>query len=86
MTEPEIHVKKLRGIGLVNVLGTDEQGRTLVQCPSRGCGDTAYIDADGRVVCPTGEAVSAYLASVLAEFAPPTTDAPALGIYPEEPQ
>ena len=40
------------------ILGTDEQGRTLVQCPSRGCGDTAYIAEDGRVVCPTGEAVN----------------------------
>lgn len=45
----------------VNVIGTDDQGRTLVQCPSRGCGDIAYIADDGRLVCPSGEAIEEFL-------------------------
>lgn len=59
-------IKKYGHIMQVNVIGTDDQGRTLVVCPSPGCGDTAYIDDDGRLVCPTGEAINEYLRPYLA--------------------
>lgn len=42
-----------------SVIGTDEQGRTLVACPF--CGDEAYVEADGRVVCSGWAAVQTYL-------------------------
>lgn len=54
-------IKKYGYVMPVNVIGTDAQGRTLVQCPSRGCCDTEYIAENGRLVCPTGEAIEEFL-------------------------
>ena len=54
MTEPEITVKKLSWPVSIQLLGTDEQGRQLYRCPSRGCGETAYFDEDGKGHCPVG--------------------------------
>lgn len=71
-------VKKVGYAVTMPILGTDEQGRTLVQCPNRGCGDTAYIAEDGRVVCPTGEADNAAMAALFAA-ALPELEALALG-------
>lgn len=62
-------VKKYSHIMPVNVLGTDDQGRVLVQCPSRGCGLAAYVADDGRVVCPAGEAEAEYLRQAMAIMA-----------------
>lgn len=56
-----MEIKKIGYVMPVNVIGADAQGRTLVQCPSPGCGDTAYIAEDGRLVCPTGEAIEEFL-------------------------
>lgn len=58
----ELTVQRVSYYVQTSLLGTDEHGRTLVVCPSPGCGDTAYVDADGRIVCPTGEAISSFLA------------------------
>ena len=60
-----MEIKKIGYYMPVNVIGADEQGRTLVQCPSRGCGDTAYVREDGRLVCPTGEAIDAILSRII---------------------
>lgn len=70
MTDPEITVKKYAHYVPATILGKDEHGRTLIMCPSRGCGDTATIMEDGRVVCPTDEAMQEYLVRALAEFEP----------------
>lgn len=43
------------------VLGTDEQGRTIILCPIHH--DEAYVEPDGRVVCPTQDALDAFLVS-----------------------
>ena len=57
----------------VSVVGRDDQGRTVVICPH--CHDDAYIDEDGRVVCPTGEATNRLLEAGMAALEP-TTEAP----------
>jgi len=54
VNEPQIVVERISHVVPVVVLGEDEHGRTLIQCPARGCGDTAHIADDGQVVCPTG--------------------------------
>lgn len=58
-------VKKIGYVMPVNVIGTDDQGRTLIQCPARGCGDTAHIAEDGRLVCPSGDAITEYLRAII---------------------
>lgn len=63
--DPPITVRKIAYQVPVEVLGTDEQGRTLVRCPSRGCGEPAYIAEDGHVVCTVGEAYSAFLSDAM---------------------
>lgn len=81
MADEEITVKKIGYYMPVNVLGADEHGRTLVQCPSRGCGDTAYVAEDGRIVCPTDEAITACLSDAVAAlesaYVPPWLTRPA---------
>lgn len=54
-----MEIKKISYVAPVNVIGTDDDGRTLVMCPD--CGDTAHLADDGRLVCPTGEAIGEYL-------------------------
>lgn len=61
-------IKKYGYVMPVTVIGIDDQGRTLVVCPSRGCGDTAYIAEDGRLVCPSGDAITEYLRGVVECF------------------
>jgi len=46
----------------VSVLGTDDDGRTLVRCPE--CGEDATVQDDGRIACPLGDAVNAKLRAV----------------------
>ncbi len=59
----------------VSVIGTDEHGRTLIVCPH--CSDErAYIAEDGRVVCPTGEAINRVLGAGLRDLEP-VQEAPA---------
>lgn len=48
-----LHVQVMSARMPVTVLGEDSQGRTLVACPNSGCGDTSYVDPDGRIVCPS---------------------------------
>lgn len=57
----EITVRKLTYHIPVTLLGLDELGRQQYRCPNPGCGDTAYIDADGRGMCPTDQAMRAFL-------------------------
>jgi len=48
----------------VSVVGTDEQGRTLVLCPF--CHERAHIDPDdGRIACPTGDSLQTFLDDAL---------------------
>lgn len=68
MAEPTVTVRKIAEYRTVQVLGTDGQGRVLVRCPGGGCGDTAHVDADGTVVCPTCTALQAALARMMAEY------------------
>lgn len=63
--ETEITVRKLRWPVPIDLLGLDEQGRQTYRCPSRGCGETAYFDEDGRGHCPVGDAEDAFWASAL---------------------
>jgi hypothetical protein len=66
-TEKPIEVKRMTYTVPAAVTGKDEQGRTTIICPH--CDDDAYIDpSDGRVVCPTGEAISSVLAAALPEL------------------
>lgn len=58
----------------MSIVGTDDQGRTVVVCPS--CHDEAYLAEDGRVVCAFGEAQEAFLRDALSAYAEPT-DLPA---------
>jgi hypothetical protein len=60
MVRVEVH--KMAYAVPVTVLGHDNQGRTLVRCPSRGCGETATVLDDGCVSCPVGEAEDSFLA------------------------
>lgn len=61
MSDKPITVKKLRYWQPINLLGKDEQGRQLYQCPTPGCGETAYFGEDGKGHCPMGDAEEAYL-------------------------
>lgn len=61
--QPEITVKKFSYYQPIDLLGTDEQGRQLYRCPTPGCGETAYFDADGLGHCPVGDAEKAFLAA-----------------------
>jgi hypothetical protein len=67
MSEPEITVKKMTHYQSVQLLGLDEQGRQLYVCPSAGCGDTAYFDEEGRGHCPSDEAMSSALRTLLSD-------------------
>ncbi len=60
-----MEVNKLTAIIPTSVLGTDEEGRTLVRCPT--CGDTATVQADGRIICPLDEAISGWLRDQMRE-------------------
>jgi len=60
-----MEVHKLTAIVPTSVLGTDEQGRTLVRCPE--CGETATVQDDGRITCSLHEAISEQLHEQLLE-------------------
>lgn len=60
MGDPEIVAHQMP----VTVVGTDDQGRTVVMCPIHL--EAAPVDADGRIRCPTQEAMDA-LVGQLAE-------------------
>jgi hypothetical protein len=64
--QPELTVHKLAHYVQVSLLGLDEQGRQQYVCPSLGCGETAYFDADGLGHCPTDEALLAFLTQSIA--------------------
>lgn len=66
----------------VSVIGTDERGRTLIICPH--CHDDAYIAEDGRVVCPTGEAINRLLEATWPTWSP-TQEAPVAFRRPDTP-
>lgn len=68
MTDPELTVHKIAYYQPVELLGLDEQGRQLYRCPSRGCGETAYFDEEGKGHCPAHEAASEYLSRVMADL------------------
>jgi hypothetical protein len=72
--EPEITVRRVSYWQPVSVIGTDDQGRTLIVCPH--CSDDAYIAEDGRVVCPLGEATNRLLEAGL-RYLEPVQEAPA---------
>lgn len=72
--EPKITVRRAVYWAPVSVIGTDEQGRTLIVCPH--CYDDAYIAEDGRVVCPLGEATNRALEAGLRRLEP-VQEAPA---------
>lgn len=59
MDQPQITVTKQTYTLPTTVLGKDDQGRTLVACPF--CGDEAAVEQDGRVACPTGQAIQRML-------------------------
>lgn len=61
MRAPE--VEKLACLVPTSVLGTDEQGRMLVACPT--CHEPAPVLADGTIACPLGEAIGDFLAQQL---------------------
>lgn len=63
--QPETSVRKVVHHLQVAVVGTDEQGRTVVICPH--CSDEAPIEADGRIACPLGEAQRAFFAGLVDE-------------------
>ena len=63
---PEMTVRKLAHYVQVNLLGLDDQGRQQYVCPSLGCGEAAYFDADGLGHCPTDEALQAFLIQSIA--------------------
>jgi hypothetical protein len=67
---PELTARKVSYLQPVSTVGTDAQGRTVVICPH--CSDEAVIEADGRIVCPTGEAIDGILAGMLADLDEPT--------------
>jgi len=66
--QPELTVHKLAHYVPVQLLGLDEQGRQQYVCPSAGCGETAYFDAEGH--CPTDEALQAFLTKAMDDLAP----------------
>lgn len=56
-------VWKSTAIVPVNVLGQDDEGRTLVRCPE--CGDTATVMEDGEIRCPFAETIQAAFCTAL---------------------
>lgn len=60
-----MEIRKYGHVITVTVIGVDDQGRTLVRCPARGCGESAYIDDDGRVICPTAESIAEFLSHAI---------------------
>ena len=65
---PALTVHKLAHYVQVNLLGLDDQGRQQYVCPSQGCGETAYFDAEGLGHCPTDEAMQAFLTQSIARM------------------
>lgn len=45
------------------IIGTDDRGRTIILCPIHH--DEAYIELDGRVVCPTQDAMNDFMRQAL---------------------
>lgn len=54
-----IEVKLIPSYVQASVIGTDDQGRTIILCPIHR--DEAYVEPDGRVVCPTQDAIDAVI-------------------------
>lgn len=81
--QPEFTVRKFVHYMPVNLLGLDEQGRQQYVCPSRGCGETAYFDADGVGHCPVDEAIHAFLVKAMASLERNIPEALGMSIDPE---
>jgi len=71
----EITVNKASHYQPVALLGLDEHGRQQYMCPF--CHEVAYFDENGRGVCPTDTAMSAFLSEAMARLDTPTTEVPA---------
>ena len=56
-----IEVKVIPSYVQASIIGTDDQGRTIILCPIHH--DEAYVEPDGRVVCPTQDAMDAVIHS-----------------------
>lgn len=65
VTEPELTVKKLAHHVPIVIVGRDEAGHVLYQCPARGCGDTGWIDDEGVGHCPSCENLHSALDAAL---------------------
>jgi len=59
MTDPELTVTVFDSTIQAAIIGTDDQGRTIILCPIHH--DEAYVEPDGRVVCPTQDAMDDFL-------------------------
>ena len=82
MSEPEITVRKLSYPVEIQLLGVDEQGRQLYRCPTRGCGETGYIDEEGLGHCPVGDAEKAFLQRAYESLREHVPESPGLGFDP----
>jgi hypothetical protein len=51
----QLDIQQVSYLMPVTILGTGEDGRTLVRCPE--CGDDATVLEDGRIYCPYGETI-----------------------------
>jgi hypothetical protein len=69
-TVADLTVRKTSYLVPVSIVGTDVHGRTVVICPQ--CHDEAPVEADGRVACPTSEAINELLATAFADPDAPT--------------
>lgn len=67
MSEPPVTIEARKLAAYVPVQVIDADAR-LVRCPSPGCGDTAHVEDDGRIACPTGDMINTYLADVLTDL------------------
>lgn len=57
--DPEVVVKYKWYLPTSKTGNRDEQGREEIYCPF--CRDIAVIDFDGRVICPTDQAIMKYI-------------------------
>jgi hypothetical protein len=58
-----VEVYKASYVVPTSIVGTDEQGRTLVTCPS--CHEPAPVLEDGTIACPLGEVEAEVLRQTL---------------------
>lgn len=62
----EISATVMGATVMASIIGTDDQGRTIIICPVHH--DEAYVEPDGRVVCPMQDAMNAFLADAMAKM------------------